>query len=737
MNTSQLKSDLLMKLEDGGYLADSYGRIISRKIYEDNNIADLLKFMLSVRDERKGIAVFFNKRKICILIPLKYIDSGRSKRINEGTGLFIKTLDEIKPLQLYELLKHAKNTIQDTIQDFGGEFVEIYDSPQQCYSYIEKIEKNNAWAGLLLYEFALNEKAKVKLDGITGSDCLIKIQEPFSLYICSKYITASMDFNIIACIESDLVPDGKFKQLIEYVDNNCGADSKFNDFIFNAILTLNKAGNFSREIVDFSLKYNLYRVIIDQYKKGNILADDIPFEFKVKYGIELQAHQLVKYVENQKNRSNPDIIAKSFDKIANEDLGQVINELIKTNKKITIESIEAYLKMGSENQNVEDKHMLLLQIVNEDYRKKFLENNSWVIKNQYEKCKISLNNIPLEIKVKYGIEILPEELISFVRDERNHSRVDLIENSLNLIPDNKIVWTIDQMSIGNQKITQEAIITFLKTSFSKGYIEDKHLILLRSVNNEDERYNLIKSFAKNYFNKSQSKDVNAVTEAVLKDLNKYNLFNGSAKLRTFINELRSQYEDGGNKTKNTPDRDNFIQNKREKGIIGGNLGQNSRDFNIKEISSMKFFLAFLLIIGIFSVGYVTYYNIISDQETGDYSFITIEYNGTISNKTAGELNINDGIDLNMVVGESMIVTLYENKTSGYQWIIETTSGLEIQNETFFSIKNNTEGDWVERGYNWEIRAINPEIQQITAYYRNDKENIDKDKFYLNIEVSDS
>jgi len=701
MNASQLKSDLLMKLEDGGYLADSYGRIISRKIDEDNNIADLLKFMLSVRDERKGIAVFFKKRKICILIPLKYIDSGRSKRINEGTGLFIKTLDEIEPFQLYELLKNAQNTIQNTIQDFRGEFVEIYDSPKQCYSYIEKIKKNDTWAGLLLYEFALNGKAKVKLDGIGGLDCLIKTQEPFSLYICSKCIPASMDFDIIACIESKdfSIHDGKFKLLKEYADNNCRADYKFKDFIVNAFSTLNKeAGNFSMELVGVYLKYDKGEEIIDQYKKNNILAEDLPFEFKVILGIEFPIQELVKYVENQKSRSSPDIIAKSFDIITIKDLKQVINALINTNEKITTESIDTYLKTGLENQNVEEKHMLLLQIVDEDYRKNFLDKNSVVIKNQYENDKISLNYIPFEFQVKYGIEILPKGLISFVRDKRNHSQVDCIAKSLDLLPTDRIKCTIEQMSIGNQKITQEAIINFLNTSFSIGYIEGKHLILLRSVNNEDTRYNFIKLLFEYYYNKSQSKDLDAVEKTFLNELEKYE-FVFNKKLRILIKKLRSKYGGDGNITPNTPDMKNFSPNKKEKGDIGDNLGKNSRNYNVKEISLMKFFLAFLLIIGIFSVSYVIYYNynIISDQETGNHILssgnetegvisddngtgnnitgvnsnnsdvetvsihedITIEENSTISNKTVDKLKTNDGIDLNMTVVESIFHSFWQ------------------------------------------------------------------------------
>lgn len=94
----------------------------------------------------------------------------------------------------------------------------------------------------------------------------------------------------------------------------------------------------------------------------------------------------------------------------------------------------------------------------------------------------------------------------------------------------------------------------------------------------------------------------------------------------------------------------------------------------------------------------------------------------------------NGTTLGLDTGNTFTIQLDENPTTGYQWSLETTDGLEITGDNYLP----PDTDLVGAGgvHEWDIEATGSGTQKITAVYSRSWENLtgSEQRFELTVEV---
>ena len=95
---------------------------------------------------------------------------------------------------------------------------------------------------------------------------------------------------------------------------------------------------------------------------------------------------------------------------------------------------------------------------------------------------------------------------------------------------------------------------------------------------------------------------------------------------------------------------------------------------------------------------------------------------------------NNGTTVELATGDTFQVKLNENPTTGYQWTLETTSGLEIMSDNYSSSTSGLVG--AGGIHEWDIKATASGTQQVSALYSRSWENLtgSEQRFALTVEV---
>ena len=95
---------------------------------------------------------------------------------------------------------------------------------------------------------------------------------------------------------------------------------------------------------------------------------------------------------------------------------------------------------------------------------------------------------------------------------------------------------------------------------------------------------------------------------------------------------------------------------------------------------------------------------------------------------------NNGSTVELVTGDTFQIKLNENPTTGYQWTLETTGGLEIMSDNYLPPASGLIG--AGGIHEWDIKATASGTQQVTGVYSRSWENLtgSEQRFVLTVEV---
>lgn len=95
---------------------------------------------------------------------------------------------------------------------------------------------------------------------------------------------------------------------------------------------------------------------------------------------------------------------------------------------------------------------------------------------------------------------------------------------------------------------------------------------------------------------------------------------------------------------------------------------------------------------------------------------------------------NNGSTVELATGDTFRIKLNENPTTGYQWALETTDGLEIMSDNFLPPATGLVG--AGGIHEWDIKATASGTQQVTGVYSRSWENLtdSEQRFVLTVEV---
>lgn len=95
---------------------------------------------------------------------------------------------------------------------------------------------------------------------------------------------------------------------------------------------------------------------------------------------------------------------------------------------------------------------------------------------------------------------------------------------------------------------------------------------------------------------------------------------------------------------------------------------------------------------------------------------------------------NNGSTVELVTGDTFQIKLNENPTTGYQWTLETTRGLEIMSDNYSSSASGLIG--AGGIHEWDIKATASGTQKVSAVYSRSWENLtgSEQRFVLTAEV---
>jgi inhibitor of cysteine peptidase len=95
---------------------------------------------------------------------------------------------------------------------------------------------------------------------------------------------------------------------------------------------------------------------------------------------------------------------------------------------------------------------------------------------------------------------------------------------------------------------------------------------------------------------------------------------------------------------------------------------------------------------------------------------------------------NNGSSVELATGDTFRIKLNENPTTGYQWTLETTDGLEIMSDNYLPHASGLIG--AGGIHEWDIKATASGTQQVTGVYSRSFENLtgSEQRFALTVEV---
>ncbi len=94
----------------------------------------------------------------------------------------------------------------------------------------------------------------------------------------------------------------------------------------------------------------------------------------------------------------------------------------------------------------------------------------------------------------------------------------------------------------------------------------------------------------------------------------------------------------------------------------------------------------------------------------------------------------NGSSVELTTGDTFRIKLNENPSTGYQWTLNTTGGLEVISDNYLP----PDSDLVGAGgiHEWDIKATASGTQQVTGVYSRSWENLtgSEQRFVLTVEV---
>ena len=100
--------------------------------------------------------------------------------------------------------------------------------------------------------------------------------------------------------------------------------------------------------------------------------------------------------------------------------------------------------------------------------------------------------------------------------------------------------------------------------------------------------------------------------------------------------------------------------------------------------------------------------------------------------------VDNGKTINIKPGQTFILKLNENPSTGYSWQMKLSNGLELLSDKYYSSESSGQGVRAilgAGGYRlWIIKARNNGFQQVEAIYKRSWEQAEEKTFKLNVVV---
>lgn len=391
-----------INLDEGAYIADGEGKIIGKSVEEDKKTTEILKFMLSIREKRKGIAVLCDERT-SIVVPLWY-EEMRGGRTREGVGIFISSKSD----GILNSLNRALDNIKEEANSITGGFVSFHESVQNIYNQAQEIEENEARIsiGHALYKLALGENVIKNPGAIFTANAL----DNFTLYACHDYNprVAGWDFDIVVNNTGKEMIDEKFSGIFEevYPFNIYPVQKlKLRDLVEQALKKSSKS-EFSKELVEFYVKNNKIEKILEMHNRKLILNEDIPLDLKIDDpSFKLTSEDVIGYIQDV--GEDPHQLVKLFKRIPPTEIIKVASKFNEDKKRFSCikKAINSYLeyKVAMEECS-EEKYLALLEFAEEEISKKVIE--IFLFKPVKDRLKTLQDEYGLSFKVEFSLKKL-------------------------------------------------------------------------------------------------------------------------------------------------------------------------------------------------------------------------------------------------------------------------------------------------------------------------------------------
>jgi len=404
-----------LNLSEGAYIANAKGEIIGdRKTVKVGEYErEFLTFMLSNKEDRRGIAMIFNDNKVTVVVPLIYKEKERGRNV-EGVGIFVSSRRYV-----LELLKLALGEIKDNVENVTGGFVRFDRSVREICEYIrqEQMRKGNDevqkvigyTVGYTLFKLACGDKPITNLWGIFTAN----IVNDVAIYACcSDYNPREVgwDFDIVANIASTSLEEE--------------INSRLNDVYMGVIRRIRQ--NISKHelksiveqvleekklipyIFEFYYKTGDYKKLCETYKKykeeGVISNKDIPLELKIKYDcFAITSRDLIEYMK--KNCPNLEEFVNLFIRLPSKMITEeLINEMKEFKDEVFIRNAVSKI-LNLKNGRIDREHLKLIKFVDDpNMYKRTIEN---FINAHVKELREALKEegAPVQIRIYYPISL--------------------------------------------------------------------------------------------------------------------------------------------------------------------------------------------------------------------------------------------------------------------------------------------------------------------------------------------
>ncbi|RJS86564.1 hypothetical protein CW713_00095 [Methanophagales archaeon] len=361
-----------VNLDYGAYIVDGNGKIIGKSVQGDEITTRLLKFMISISEERKGIAVIHDE-KTSVVVPLRYKEKGSGRKA-EGVGVFVSYEKDA----ILNLLNRALSDIKEEANSITEGFVGFDKSVNRILKQIQEIteEEKEIYIGYTFFKYALDKKVTTKLGGAFTVDYF---QVGFTLYICDDYDprVAGWDFDIVINNTVKEKIDEKFSRIFDEVIrlNRRNPEIGLKSLVKQALKNLSPKGEFSKELVEFYVKNNQMEEILEMYNKRLISDEDIPLDLKIRYSsFKVTLKDVVSYIREGGKDSYR--LANLFNRISPNNIIEVANTF-KGNKEVFTlikKAINRYLEHKvAMKECSEEKYLALLEFAEEEISEKVIE----------------------------------------------------------------------------------------------------------------------------------------------------------------------------------------------------------------------------------------------------------------------------------------------------------------------------------------------------------------------------